>query len=378
MTGSLKSVWENKALRNLLLLALVTLVALVSAVIAVVNDQSSVRTSFVPHPLFEGLSTQLDRVDRIVYTSSRGMSGEGKVVLTKGEDGTWGVEARGGYPANDELVRKTLLGAGNMEAYEPRTANPDWHRNLGLLKPEDIGSSIRVEFFQADERLAGLLVGKVPERAVDVKGEGLIYVRRDGEDQAWLARGRLPLHRNAVDWLDPVFVDIERENLARVTLWAGTENPVVIEHESREAQNFAIANVPEGRATRGAPVVNKTATVLLDATFDDVAPAETLEFPEDGPRVILETFDGIRLSMRMGGQGGALWAKFDAEADPSLAGSGADMTEAGKRAAELNERLAAWTYKLPQDVGNQLTQTMDLLTREAGPADAPAGASAAP
>jgi hypothetical protein len=52
------------------------------------------------------------------------------------------------------------------------------------------------------------------------------------------------------------------------------------------------------------------------------------------------------------------------------------MTEAGKRAAELNERLANWTYKLPQDVGNQLTQTMDLLTREAGPADAPAASPA--
>lgn len=372
MTGSLKSLWENKALRNLLLLALATLVVLIAAVIAVVNDQSSVRTSFVPHPLFEGLNTRLDRVDRIVYTSSRGMSGEDKIVLTKDEDGTWDVEARGGYPANEELVRKTLLGAGNMEAYEPRTANPDWHRNLGLMKPEDIGSSIRVEFFQADERLAGLLVGKVPERAVDVKGEGLIYVRRDGEDQSWLARGRLPLHRSAIDWLDPAFIDIERENLARVTLWAGTENPVVIERASPAAQDFAISNVPEGRATRGAPIVNKAATVLLDAAFDDVAPAETLEFPEDGPRVLLETFDGIRLSMRMGGQGGALWAKFDAEADPSLAGDGADMTEARKRAAEFNERLGDWTYKLPQDVGNQLTQTMDLLTREAGPADASA------
>lgn len=376
MTGSLKSIWENKALRNLLLLALATLVVLIAAVIAVVNDQSSVRTSFVPHPLFEGLNTRLDRVDRIVYTSSRGMSGEDQVVLTKGEDGTWGVEARGGYPANEELVRKTLLGAGNMEAYEPRTANPDWHRNLGLMKPEDIGSSIRVEFFQADERLAGLLVGKMPERAVDVKGEGLIYVRRDGEDQSWLARGRLPLHRNAVEWLDPAFVDIKRENLARVTLWAGTENPVIIERAGPEAQDFAIVNMPEGRATRGAPIVNKVATVLLDASFDDVAPAETLEFPEDGPRVVLETFDGVRLSMRMGGQGGALWAKFDAEADPALAGDGADMTEAGKRAAELNERLANWTYKLPQDVGNQLTQTMDLLTREAGPADAPAASPA--
>ena len=204
MTASLKSIRENKPLRNLLLLVLATFVALVAALIAVMSDQSSVRTSFAPHPLFDGLSTKLDRVDRIVYTASRGMGGEVKIVLTRSEGKGWGAEARGGYPADEELIKRTLLGVGNMEAYEPRTSNPDWHRNLGLLKPEDIGSALRVEFFEGEERLAGLLVGKVPERAADVKGEGLIYVRRDGEDQSWLARGRLPLHRNAVDWLDPV------------------------------------------------------------------------------------------------------------------------------------------------------------------------------
>ena len=371
MPASLKSIQDNKPLRNLVLLALATAIAVIAAGIAVVNDQSSVRTSFVPHLLFEELGTQLDRVDRIVYTVSRGMGGEEKIVLERGESGVWGVAARGGYPANTDLIKKTLLGAGNMEAYEPLTSNPELHRNLGLLKPEDIGSAIRVELFEGEARLAGRLVGKVPERAVDVKGEGLIYVRRDGEDQSWLARGRLPLHKNVVDWLDPAFIDVKREELARVTLWAGTEKPVIIERSGPEAQDFAIANVPEGRATRGAPIVNKAATALLDASFDDVAPAETLEFPEEGPRVVLETFGGVRLAMQMGGQGGALWAKFKAEADPALAAEDADMAEAEKRVAALNERLAAWTYKLPQDTGNQLTQTMDLLTREAGPADAP-------
>ncbi len=72
----------------------------------------------------------------------------------------------------------------------------------------------------------------------------------------------------------------------------------------------------------------------------------------------------------------ALCDKYDAAAEPGLAGDGGEMTEAGKRAAERNERLANWTYRLPQDVGNQLTQTMDLLAREAGPADAPAASPA--
>ena len=249
----------NRPLRNLLALAAVTAVMLIAAIAAVLSDQSSVRTNFVPHPLFEGLSARLDQVDRIVYTSSRGMTGEEVVSISRREDGVWGVASRAGYPANEELVRNVLLGVGNMEAYEPRTANPEWHRNLGLMKPEDIGTAIRVELFSGEERLAGLLVGKVPERAVDVNGEGLIYVRRDGEDQTWLARGRLPLHKQAIDWLDTRFIDIPREEVARVTLWAGTERPVVMERGSPGAADFEIVNMPEMRASRGAPVVNKVA-----------------------------------------------------------------------------------------------------------------------
>lgn len=360
MNASVASFMENRPLRNLLALAAVTAVMLIAAIAAVLSEQSSVRANFVPHPLFDGLSTQLDRVDRIVYTSSRGMGGEETVVLNRNEDGVWGVASRGGYPASEELVRNVLLGAGNMEAYEPRTANPEWHRNLGLMKPEDIGSAIRVELFSGEERLAGLLVGKVPERAVDVKGEGLIYVRRDGEDQTWLARGRLPLHKQAFDWLDTRFIDIPREEVMRVTLWAGTERPVIMERGSPEAADFEIVNMPEARASRGAPVVNKVAGSLFESAFDDVAPADTLDMPEEGPRVEVETFDGLKLAMHMGGQGGALWAKFVAE------GEGDDAV---LRAEELNARLSSWAYKLPQETGGQLTQTMDVLTREAGPAD---------
>lgn len=361
MAASTASFMDNKPLRNLVLLAAATALVLLAAIVAVVNDESSVRANFVPHSLFDGLATRLDRVDRIVYTSSRGMGGEEIVSLRRNEEGVWGVEPRGGYPANEELVRNVLLGMGNIEAYEPRTANAEWHRNLGLMKPEDIGTAVRIELFNGDERMAGLLVGKVPERAVDVKGEGLVYVRRDGEDQTWLARGRLPLHKGAFDWLDQTFVDIPREEVARVTLWAGTERPVVLERAAPDAADFTLANMPQGRVSRGAAVLNRSAEALLEAGFDDVAPADALDMPEDGPRVTVETFDGLMLTMHMGGQGGALWAKFAAEGESE---------EAALRAEDLNRRLSPWTYKLPQEVSGQLTQTIDVLTREAGPADA--------
>ena len=363
-TASLRG---NRDFFRLVLLAVVTLVAVVAAIIVVANDSSSVRTSFVPHPLFEGLADNLDQVERIVYTASQGLSGETKIVMLRDEKGIWRSEARGGYPLNVDLVRKALLGVGEMEAYEPRTASPDWHRNLGLLAPEDIGSAIRVEFFDATEnRVAALLVGKIPERAVDVKGEGLIYVRRDGEDQAWLARGRMPVFKTIMEWLDPAFVDIARDDVARVVLWADTERPVILSRASRSDTDFVIENIPENYITRGAPVVNQAATSLLNTAFDDVVPADTLDLPEDGPKVVVETFDGLRLSMLMGGHSGALWGKFTVELDETLAGEGADLEKGRADADRLSARLDGWVYKLPQETGGQVTQTMDVLIHAGG------------
>jgi hypothetical protein len=66
MSASRAALRGNKPLRNLVILAGATAIAVVAASVAVINDQSSVRTNFVPHPLFEGLATKLDRVDRIV------------------------------------------------------------------------------------------------------------------------------------------------------------------------------------------------------------------------------------------------------------------------------------------------------------------------
>lgn len=357
----------NRPLRNLIALGLVTAAAVVAASVAVIQQEQGVRAHLEPQPVFQGLDTKLDQVSKIIYTLGRGMRGTEDVTLERGADGRWTVAERKNYPANQELVKKVLLGMGEIKAFEPRTARPEWHRNLGLLAPEDLGSAVRIAFFDRQgQRMAAILAGKVPETAVDVKGEGMIYVRRDGETQTWLARGRLPLFQSVQGWLDTDFIGIGRDEIRRVTLWAGTDHPVVIARASKDEHDFVLDNIPQDRTTRGAPIVNGAATAVVDLAFDDVAPAASLNFPETSPRAVIETFDGLKVSIVMTGGGGALWAKVSAEADPSAMPAGADMKAVEARAETLNKRLADWAYKLPQAASGQLTQSMDLLTHEAG------------
>ena len=349
------AVREQKPLRNLIVLAAATVIAVVAAIVAVTGAQRSVATDFKPKPLFPGLSDQLDQVQSIEYTFSRGLQGMDKIVITRKEDGVWRLPSRNGYPADPKLVKKALLGLSEMEAYEPRTANKNWHRNLGLLEPEKLGSAIRVTFKNAKGKsMASLLVGHVPDETVDAGGQGLIYVRRDGEDQTWLARGRLPLYKQSNDWLAPDFLGLAPKDIKSETLWAGTQHPVVLERATPETEHFSIANLPDGRVSRGGPVLDGVATVLAGAKFDDVLKASELNFPDTSPVVELTTYDGLKLTLTMSGAGSGLWAKIDVAATDDAA---------KERAKTLKARVDGWAYKMPSKVTTQVTQTMDLLTR---------------
>ena len=367
MSVSLSELRTNKPLRHLVVLALLTGLAVIASIIAVSVQERGVRAQFTPVQMYPGLETKLDQISKVSYTLARGMRAPETVTLTRGSDRKWLVSERNNYPARQDFVQKVLIGVSELMLYQPRTARPEWHRNLGLLAPEDLGAATRVEFFDKDgKKIVSMLAGKVPEQTVDARGEGMIYVRRDGEDQTWLARGRFPLVQSAQDWLDPTFLDISRDEIKRVTLWVGTDHPVIMERASADVNDFTLDNIPKGRSTRGAPIVNGAATSIVDLHFDDAVPADTMSFPDTSPKAEFETFDGLKLTLTMTGGGGALWATIVAVADPSIAAPGTDMKAAEAKAAAITSRTATWAYKLPQTAGGQLTQSMDLLTHEGG------------
>ncbi|MFZ3034638.1 MAG: DUF4340 domain-containing protein [Parvibaculum sp.] len=363
MALSIETLRNNKPLRHLVVLIALTVVAVVASVVAVVDQESSVKQQFEPTQMYPGLETRLDQVSKIVYMLPRGMRDPEKITIERVGKNQWGVAERHKYPAQSSLVQKALIGVSELQLYQPRTARKEWLRRLGLVAPENIGKAVRIEFFDANgKKLVALLAGKVPEQTIDARGEGMIYVRRDGEDQSWLARGRLPLIQTPQDWLDPAFLDISRDEIKRVTLWAGTDHPVVLSRPSKDENDFAVENVPQGRMTRGAPIVNGAATSIVDLQFEDVVPLASFSFPDTSPQDIFETFDGLRLTMTVNGGGGSLWTKVVASVDPD----GTDVAAAQKKADVINATVGVWAYKLPQAAGGQLTQTMDLLTHEGG------------
>jgi hypothetical protein len=363
MASSIETLRHNKPLRQLVVMGLLTVVVVAASIIAVIHQESGVRQQFVPTQMYPGLETHLDEVSKIVYMLPRGMRDPEEITIERVGKDKWGVAQRNNYPAQNALVQKALIGVAELELYQPRTARKEWFQRLGLLEPEKIGKAVRIQFFdKSGNKVVSMLAGKVPEQTIDARGEGMIYVRRDGEDQSWLARGRLPLFQTAPDWLDTKFLDVSRDDIRRVTLWAQTDHPVIMSRLSKDDNDFAIENVPSGSVTRGAPIVNGAATSIVDLNFEDAVPLSSIAIPDTSPQAIFETFDGLKVSLTINGAGGGLWAKVAA----SVEAGGTDVTAAQKKADEINARVEGWAFKLPQTVGSQMTQTMDLMTHAEG------------
>jgi hypothetical protein len=160
-------------------------------------------------------------------------------------------------------------------------------------------------------------------------------------------------------WLAPDFLGLDKKDIKSMTLWSGTDHPVVLNRETPETEHFSIANLPEGRVSRGGPVLDGVATALAGVQFDDVLKADQLNFPDTSPVVTLTTYDGLKLTLVMSGAGSGLWAKIDVATTEDAAGDDA----ATERAKALRARVDGWAYKMPSKVTTQVTQTMDLLTR---------------
>jgi Domain of unknown function (DUF4340) len=359
-------------LRNLLLLAGATLFFVVAAAIALSTQKEATSAQFEPELFFPGLNETVGQATRLVYTVGQGMQGVTNVTIERDEDGVWRVLQREGYPARTDRVRKTILGLTELEAFEPRTSNPEWHRNLGLLEPENLGRAVRVQLLDKDgNEIAGLLAGEIVEASSDLQGRGFLYVRRDGEDQTWLARGAISLDKDVANWLDPSVVKLSQERIAKVTLWSVSETPAILSRSSPDHPNFVVENLPVGSVSRGAPIVNASATAFASFEFLDAVPVESIIF-NNPPVAEIVTFDGLKLTLTMAGANTGMWAKIVASADRSVIADDADTTALDAEIAEINAQMGDWAYKLEQNLGLRLTQTMGGLTRPVvDPTDAP-------
>lgn len=368
-------------MRLLTYLAIATGISVLLAVLAVWLRAESVQPTFAPEKFFPALG---EKINDVATISVEGKSSA--FTVTRKADGTWVLPGKSSYPANVELIRKTVIALSELQAVERRTARADWHERLGLGLPKNGGSGTTITLKDsAGNVLASLITGASAEGA-SAGGRNAVYARRAGEDQTYVALGDYSAQTDQAQWLDKTFIEFARDRIKTVALKPFKGPTYAVTRDKAEDANFHLTvAIPRGRELRTPTEPNGVGNALMGISFDDVQPASQLDFA-NAAYTSYVTFDGLTLSLRAIEKERDFWVTVNAISNvqrepapsPAAAAPGAPKEaplkpDIAKEAAQINKMTAGWAYKIPRYKGVLITAPIeDLLKPLGGPPPGPA------
>ncbi|MEM8987918.1 MAG: DUF4340 domain-containing protein [Pseudomonadota bacterium] len=246
----------------------------------------------------------------------------------------WRIAEKGGYPAAPGAVRQTLLDLQRLTRLTTKTDNPDWHDALGLGAPQDGGNALSIAVLDAQDRtIADILIGE-RAGAQRFSADSLTpktYVRRPGDDQTYLAEGRLSAPRALEDWLALDILNIERKDIAAVDVSPAAGPAYRLARTSAEEDVLTLADMPEGRELSYPSAGNRIAFAIANLDVTDVMLRDQL--PSAGQSEITYTlFGGAKITV----------TPFKLEDDSYVV-----LSAEGPDAAAINAKAEGWAFGTP-------------------------------
>lgn len=351
--------------------------------------------------LLPDLGEDLDRVTRV---SVVGAGSAPVATLVRGEDGSWSVAEKDGYPADTEKVRQTLISLAEARIVEPKTANPDFYDRLGVEGVEDeAAGGVAVTLTGADMPV-NVIVG-------DTEGTSQVYVRQADQAQSFLVDRNPDVGNETTDWLATEILAIPGDRMARVTVTHPDGEVVSVSKADSEQSNFDLEEIPPGRELQYASVANVMGNVLSSLNLQDVEPRTDTDEPVTVTEFV--TFDGLAITAESVEREDEAWVAFRAEyrapeeepepedepaqeepaanasdeagddvdavtddtevATAEAEADGTDATavegeigstDAAAEALDLDRRLSPWRYRIASFQFDQMTRRLDDLLRD--------------
>lgn len=348
--------------------------------------------------LLPDLGEDLDRVTRV---SVVGAGSAPVATLERGEDGSWSVAEKDGYPADTEKVRQTLISLAEARIVEPKTANPDFYDRLGVEGVESEAAGGVAVTLTGAEMPVNVIVG-------DTEGTSQVYIRETDQAQSFLVDRNPDVGNETTDWLATEILTIPGARMARVTVTHPDGEVVSVSKADPEQSNFDLEDMPPDRELQYASVANVMGNVLSGLNLQDVEPRTETDEPVTVTEFV--AFDGLVITAESVERDDEPWVAFRAEfrapaeepepaADENTAANagnesgdevdavaddtevataeaeadGTDVavvegetgsTDVAAEALDLNQRLSPWRYRIASFQFDQMTRRLDDLLRD--------------
>lgn len=304
---------------------------------------------------------------------------DGAAFTLKRDGETWTLPERDGYPVDADQTRRLLLELVALRILESRTANPALHAELDLDGAGKDQKAIRLTLADAgNAAFADLLIGRARFGRQGTAGDGT-FIRRQGENQVYFARGRVAPERDLAKWLDRRVMNVARERIASIELTAIDGERLSAGKKSPADNDIELANIPGDQKVKSAFDVNLLSSAFEGLDLEDVRKADGLDFDAARERAVYTTFDGLKIEIALVRDRDLRWARVTASyaapatpADPAAAPHARLLSpeDAAKQADEIAAKTKGWAYRFPDYKVEQMTKRVaDLIEPNAPSAE---------
>lgn len=366
--------------RNLwIIVAALTLASVIAAYSVLDRKADRLAAQEYGQLLFPNLAKRVNDITELAFVTPKG-----EWSLSRDDAGEWHHDARDGYPANADEVKRLVVALSRATVIAPKTADPALHDRLGLTAPQpltdgadgDSTRSMQVVAKAGDGSvLAGLVVGKTKQRGSATE-PAKVYVRRVGQDATWLAEGFFTVKPALTDWLNRTLFKISKDVVTDIIV-SHPDQPLLALDRS-EFGYFHVRDLPDGLLEQE---IRLTATgrALEFLKPRDVARADTVDFT-GATRTIFETQSGWIVTVdvldagRKVDNADGFWLRFDVQFDadrivqlkPGLDGKAPEPIVAADEEARARAAAAltdGWAYLFPSFTAENFLPTLQTLTK---------------
>ena len=357
--------------KALLILVLLTVAVAVAAIFAQ-RDTSTIKGA--GEPLFPTLLDNINDITTVVGV------GRGETVTLIRDGDRWLVSEKHRFPADQDDARLLILGTARLRRIEPKTSNPDLYARIGLddINAQD-GNAVQYTFKNASgDALAEIVIGNSRLGRADPQTNEY-FVREPAMAQTWLVEGKLPDAIGVLEWVDDKVLEIDRNRVHRVTVEHPDGEVIRVGKKKPSQKTFDLLDVPEGTELDSKFMVSDLGRSIAGLDLVDVLPTTQASVPDDGRKVEMVTFDGLRVTLRSVKDGERTLARINASFDDSLIASeflpggeqsegeselllGADAVR--EEAERINRESKDWIYVIANYRANYMALRKEDLIKD--------------
>ena len=278
--------------------------------------------------VFEDTKKQLNNIKEINIDN-----GKKKISIFKNQDSNWYMSSKSSYKTKNETVRKNLIQISELRFFEQKTEQESLYSRLDLDYPKnDNGDSKLITILDYDKK-------KIIEFILGKKKKNGVYIKKLNERQTWLTSGTLEMSSIEHDWLETKILDINYENVKKVTINRLNKKESFSLTKDDKNENLLIDNLTKEQLPKSDLIANFLGYFFTNLIFEDVFERKNTNDSEVIAKINFQLFNDVNISSTIFKKDKNKWINISIDSQSAL--------KLKENKNIFVENIENWSYTLP-------------------------------